>query len=78
MTLPTLAEMGISLSESFAWQRIAKLPAREFEARIKMTRERGAKVGTRGFLDPAFSSEYNVSYGNSRISIKPAKPGDDG
>ncbi|MGB6089503.1 MAG: DNA N-6-adenine-methyltransferase [Candidatus Binataceae bacterium] len=57
LSLPTLADLGISRDESSKWQRIARLPVREFEAKITRLRERSGKMGTRGFIDQAFSSE---------------------
>lgn len=56
---PTLAELGVTRGESFRWQRLARLPEPEFEARVQRLRGPGAKLSTNAFLSPAFSSGSN-------------------
>lgn len=54
MSLPTLADLGLTRDEASKWQRIAKLSERDFEARLARMRANG-KPGS--FLDTAFSSD---------------------
>jgi hypothetical protein len=60
LNFATLKELGLTARESMAWQRIARIPDKEFEARLRKLRETGVRVTTNGFMkNGAFSSETN-------------------
>jgi hypothetical protein len=56
ISLPTLSSLNISRKEAMLWQRIAALPEKDFEEKIRRMHDTAERITTLSFLQTAFSS----------------------